>query len=41
METLKPVDEVLLFSTDEELINIMKKADIRVIGSDWKDKETI
>ena len=41
METLKPVDEVLLFSTDEELINIMKKADIRVIGSDWKDKEIV
>ena len=41
METLKPVDEVLLFGTDEELINIMKKADIRVIGSDWKDKEIV
>ena len=41
METLKPVDEVLLFGTDEELINIMKKANIRVIGSDWKDKEIV
>ena len=41
METLKPVDEVLLFGTDEELINIMKKADIRIIGSDWKDKEIV
>ena len=41
MENLKPVDEVLLFGTDEELINIMKKANIRVIGSDWKDKEIV
>ena len=41
METLKPVDEVLLFGTDEELINIMKKADIRIIGSDWKDKDIV
>ncbi len=41
METLKPVDEVVLFGSDEELINIMKKADVRVIGSDWKDKAIV
>ena len=41
METLKPVDEVMLFGSDTELINIMKKADVRVIGSDWKDKDIV
>ena len=41
METLKPVDEVLLFGTDKQLINIIKKVDIRVIGSDWKDKHIV
>tara|TARA_B100000900_G_C20482948_1_gene676249 strand:- start:7 stop:423 length:417 start_codon:yes stop_codon:yes gene_type:complete len=41
MENLKPVDEVVLFGTDKELINIIKEVDIRVIGSDWKHKHIV
>jgi rfaE bifunctional protein nucleotidyltransferase chain/domain len=38
LESLKYVDEVRLFDSKEELINIMKeyKPDIYVKGSDWK-----
>lgn len=40
---LKPVDEVLHFSTDEDLENMVKsiKPDIMVVGSDWKGKPVI
>ncbi len=40
---LKPVDEVLHFSTDEELENMVKsiRPDIMVVGSDWKGKPVI
>jgi D-beta-D-heptose 7-phosphate kinase/D-beta-D-heptose 1-phosphate adenosyltransferase len=43
MDNLKPVDEVMLFGSDEELINIIKNynPDIRVIGSDWKGKAVV
>lgn len=43
MENLKAVDEVRLFNSDQELINIIKdyNADIRVIGSDWKGKRVV
>lgn len=43
MSNLKAVDEVRFFSSDEELINIIKNysPDIRVIGSDWKGKKVV
>ena len=43
LENLKAVDEVRLFSSDEELELLVKsfKPDIMVVGSDWKDKSVI
>lgn len=43
VSSLKPVDEVSIFGTDETLINIIKKykPDIMVKGSDWKGKNII
>jgi len=41
IKNLKAVDEVVLFDNDNELISIIKEVDIRVIGSDWKDKEVV
>jgi len=43
MANLKAVDEVRLFGSDEELIQIFKdyNPDIRVIGSDWKGKHIV
>jgi len=43
MANLKAVDEVRLFGSDEELIQIFKSynPDIRVIGSDWAGKEVV
>ena len=41
MENLKPVDEVRLFGSDKELIDIIKETDIRIIGSDWKHKPIV
>jgi D-beta-D-heptose 7-phosphate kinase/D-beta-D-heptose 1-phosphate adenosyltransferase len=43
LENLKAVDEVRLFSSDEELEGLVKsfKPDIMVVGSDWKDKSVI
>ena len=41
IENLKPVDEVRLFDTDKELIDIIKETDVRIIGSDWKDKPIV
>lgn len=43
MFNLKPVDRVVSFGSDEELINIIKNynPDIRVIGSDWKGKTVV
>lgn len=43
LENLKAVDEVKLFSSDEELEGLVKsfKPDIMVVGSDWKDKSVI
>jgi D-beta-D-heptose 7-phosphate kinase/D-beta-D-heptose 1-phosphate adenosyltransferase len=40
---LKPVDEVKIFDSDIELINIIAnyKPDILVVGSDWKNKKVI
>ncbi len=40
---LKSVDEVMTFSTDRELEELIKsiKPDIMVVGSDWKGKSVI
>ncbi len=43
LESIKYVDEVLLFDSAEELENLIKlnNPDIMVIGSDWKDKKVV
>ena len=43
LENLKAVDEVRVFTNDEELITIIKeyKPDVRVIGSDWKNGKIV
>jgi len=43
LQSLKTVDRVLSFSSDEELENLVKttKPDIMVVGSDWKGKSVI
>lgn len=41
LESVRYVDEVVEYSTEKELeqLLLLKKPDIRIIGSDWKDKE--
>lgn len=43
LESLRYVDEVYGFASDEELENLIKTftPDIMVVGSDWKDKKVI
>ena len=43
LESLKYVDSVRIFSSDEELTQIIKKyqPDIMIVGSDWKDKPVV
>lgn len=43
MENLKPVDQVEIFDSDEELIDIIKnyQPDIMVVGADWRLKKVI
>jgi rfaE bifunctional protein nucleotidyltransferase chain/domain len=43
LRMLKPVNQVELFSSDEELENLIKQfnPDIMVVGSDWKNKPVI
>ena len=43
LESLKYVDSVRIFSSDEELTQIVKKyqPDIMIVGSDWKDKPVV
>ena len=41
LENLKSVNEVKIFNTDDELIKIIKECDIRIIGSDWKNKPIV
>jgi rfaE bifunctional protein nucleotidyltransferase chain/domain len=43
MHNLKAVDDVAIFDSDNELINIVKSyaPDIMVVGSDWKGKPII
>ena len=38
---LKPVDAVIVFDTDEELIDLIKDCDIMVKGSDYQGKPII
>ena len=41
IEGCKYVDHVIPYSTEEELLSLLKelKPDIRILGSDWKGKE--
>ena len=43
LQSLKAVDNVLVFGSDEELTEIIKQyqPDIMIVGSDWKDKPVI
>lgn len=41
LEFLKPVDEVVIFGSDQELINLVKQSDVMVKGSDYKGKSVI
>ena len=43
LENLKAVDRVLIFNTEEELIELVKiiEPDIMVVGSDYKNKTVI
>ena len=43
LRMLKPVNQVELFSTDEELENLIKEfnPDIMIVGSDYKNKRVI
>lgn len=41
LENIKAVDEVKIFGSDEELINIVKTCDIMVKGSDYFDKPVL
>jgi rfaE bifunctional protein nucleotidyltransferase chain/domain len=43
MQSLKPVDDVKYFSTDQELISLIfnYKPDIMIVGSDYKNKKVI
>ena len=41
LKFLKPVDEVIVFGSDQELIDLVKQSDIMVKGSDYKGKSVI
>lgn len=43
LENLKAVDQVKIFSSDQELIDIIKayQPDIMVVGSDWQNKKVL
>ena len=43
LESIKYIDEVLVFNSPKELENLIKqtKPDIMVIGSDWKNKKVV
>jgi D-beta-D-heptose 7-phosphate kinase/D-beta-D-heptose 1-phosphate adenosyltransferase len=41
LSNLKSVDEVVSFNTDEELVDLIKKCDIMVKGSDYKSKSVL
>ena len=41
LKSIKYVDEIRIYNTEEELYNLLKeiKPDVRIIGADWKDKK--
>lgn len=41
LEAIKYVDEIIVYSTEEELLNILKESiyDVRILGTDWEGKE--
>lgn len=43
LNNIKGVDEVLVFETDEELVDIIKdySPDIMIVGDDWRGKKII
>lgn len=41
LKYLKPVDDVIIFDTDEELIGLIQACDVMVKGSDYKNKSII
>lgn len=41
LNSLKPVDLVVIFNTDKELIHLIKQCDIMVKGSDYKNSLVI
>ena len=41
LENLRAVDEVKIFDSDQELVDIIKKCAIMVKGSDYKDKPIV
>lgn len=41
LQNLKSVNEVVIFSTDKELVNLIQKCDVMVKGSDYIDKPII
>jgi D-beta-D-heptose 7-phosphate kinase/D-beta-D-heptose 1-phosphate adenosyltransferase len=41
LESLRSVDEVILFDTDEDLVGLITTCDVMVKGSDYKDKPII
>ena len=41
LSCLKPVDAVIVFDTDEELISLIEDCDIMVKGGDYRDKPIV
>jgi D-beta-D-heptose 7-phosphate kinase/D-beta-D-heptose 1-phosphate adenosyltransferase len=41
LSALKPVDAVIIFDTDEDLISLIEDCDIMVKGSDYKGKHIV
>ena len=41
LSALKPVDSVIIFDTDEDLISLIEDSDIMVKGSDYKGKPIV
>ena len=41
IESIRYVDEVRIYKTEEDLVNLIKKInpDVRIIGSDWEGKQ--
>lgn len=41
LRCLKPVDNVVIFDTDDELVNLISQQDVMVKGSDYRDKSIV